>query len=296
MKYILISDVLIKLKVCFLPKTYFVFSRVSLWHVARYPDLRYKFIRGLIKYEHTQRRHHYDKSAAEWTPKAIVSLSLVDHPIRSTKQARQLEGIGTVLGSELNRILRDRTFSEEPPPSGNLPSTGSALLVALLIGTEEERKKGSSDLPLVGEEKLKEYCEPLGEEKFNPKSYALDGSSVFCPAWWRINVLISRGLVKRKTRGKRPVCERLAAGEELEQNIRATCTALNGRQVGSIRPRVPEQSVSAHSASQSRATNPQPDALYSNDDGSDVVILLVDRHELGGDRVRLGELSRRLSE
>ena len=56
---------------------------------------RYKFIRGLVAYEHYQRRHAYLKCAAEWTSKAIVSLELTSTPIKSVKQAMQLEGVSS---------------------------------------------------------------------------------------------------------------------------------------------------------------------------------------------------------
>lgn len=56
---------------------------------------RYLFIRGLIALEKFQRTRHYLKSAAECTSKAVVSLDLCEHPIKSIKQAGTLEGVGS---------------------------------------------------------------------------------------------------------------------------------------------------------------------------------------------------------
>ena len=50
-------------------------------------------MRGLVKHEEDQRRHHYLKSAAECTSRAVVSLELADEPVKSVKQARRLEGV-----------------------------------------------------------------------------------------------------------------------------------------------------------------------------------------------------------
>jgi hypothetical protein len=54
---------------------------------------KYKYIRGFLALERSQRHHHFTKSAAEWTSKAIVSLELHSEPIKSVAQATQLEGV-----------------------------------------------------------------------------------------------------------------------------------------------------------------------------------------------------------
>ena len=51
-------------------------------------------MRGLIEHEKQQRTRHYLKTAAECTSRAIVSLELSDEPVKTVKQARQLEGVG----------------------------------------------------------------------------------------------------------------------------------------------------------------------------------------------------------
>ena len=53
-------------------------------------------MRGLIEHEKQQRTRHYLKSAAECTSRAVVSLELSEEPVKTVKQARQLEGVGTL--------------------------------------------------------------------------------------------------------------------------------------------------------------------------------------------------------
>ncbi|XP_048585202.1 uncharacterized protein LOC5515026 isoform X1 [Nematostella vectensis] len=258
-----------------------------------YPDLdgfyalqKYKFIRGLIKAEHSQRRHQFNKQAAEWTSKAIVSLSLAEGPIKSPKQASQLEGIGKIIKTRLDEIIKDDKYSVEPPNPGCHASTGSGLLVALL---NESEAIGLSDggRPLVPEDDLKEACACICDEKFNIVS-TLDGAAAMCPAWWRINVLISRGYIKKRSRGKKTVYELLPPGEDVAHRLRGT----------HILPAPQRLTVSKNTAKNisAQSSSKQFDSLYCTDTGDDGVTLLVDIHELGGDNVRLGELSRRLND
>ena len=51
------------------------------------------FIRGLLHHERYQRTKSWLKSSSEWTSRAIVSLDLSDHPIKSIKQASKLEAV-----------------------------------------------------------------------------------------------------------------------------------------------------------------------------------------------------------
>lgn len=62
-------------------------------------------MRGLIASEQLQRSRHYLTSAAEWTSRAIVSLDLAEKPVKSIKQASQLEGVRTKFPSSYKRKL-----------------------------------------------------------------------------------------------------------------------------------------------------------------------------------------------
>ncbi|KAK3723803.1 hypothetical protein QZH41_019476 [Actinostola sp. cb2023] len=259
--------------------------------IRNYPDLRYKFIRGLIKHEHQQRRHQFLKQAAEWTSKAIVSLTITPDPIRSAKQATQLEGVGAIIRARLDKIQAENIAKSDPPIPG-LQRVGE---------------------PLVPESDLKEACLAICEEKFNKAEPSIDGAPVLCPAWWRINVLISRGFVKKRTRGKKAVYELLPEGEEVARRLRGnhlppvrirnpkppqspnTASAQSNKKASSSRKKAQESSH-ASSSPASTSTSKFQGPLYCHDNGNDGIIMLVDNHELGGDRMRLGELSRRLKD
>ncbi|KXJ14619.1 Crossover junction endonuclease MUS81 [Exaiptasia diaphana] len=261
-------------------------------NIRNYKDLRNKFIRGLIKHEHQQRRHQFLKQAAEWTSKAIVSLSLASEPIRSAKQATMLEGVGATIRARLDKIQQESGTSNEDPLPGQHVSTGSGLLVAMLNESEAIRSSEGGK-PLVEESELKE--------------------AFLCPAWWRVNVLISRGYLKKRTRGKKAVYELLEEGEDVARRLRGnhpppfrvrnttpsssnSTTTTSSAQSNKKAPSCKKKAKTSNSSSTPSLSTKSDGPLYSHDSGSDGVIMLVDDHELGGDRIRLGELSRRLKE
>nr|XP_006813158.1 PREDICTED: uncharacterized protein LOC102804073 [Saccoglossus kowalevskii] len=177
----------------------------------QYPDLRFKYIRGLIRHERDQRRQHYLKQAAEWTSKAIVSLSLTDAPIRSIKQAQKLEGIGGVTGRVIKEnIDNNETIKEDPPCIGKYISSAAALLVSMLNAQEilhKERVLKNNVVVLIG----------TRPDVHSPKHDTQTDSNI------------------------------------QPHNTHAKCLE-----------------------------NGASDALYSNDDGLDGILLLVDIHEQGG--------------
>ncbi|CAH1277003.1 Hypp9453 [Branchiostoma lanceolatum] len=189
----------------------------------KYPDLRSKFIRGLIHHERNQRRAHYLKSAAEWTSRAIVSLELEEKPVKSVKQATKLEGIGGVLAEKLKTFEAAPGILTEPPPDGIFLSSAPALLVAMLNAKEELINEGDKQL-LVPEPMLKAKAQVITQEKFLQSTQDIvegkEGNTGLCMAWWRLHVLIQRLYIKKRTLKKQPVYELLPAGEEVAHRLR----------------------------------------------------------------------------
>ncbi|XP_019626309.1 PREDICTED: uncharacterized protein LOC109471439 [Branchiostoma belcheri] len=264
----------------------------------KYPDLRYKFIRGLIHHERNQRRAHYLKSAAEWTSRAIVSLELEEKPVKSVKQATKLEGIGGVLAEKLKTFEAAPGILTDPPPDGTFLSSAPALLVAMLNAKEELINEGDKQL-LVPEPMLKVKAQAITQETFLQSTQHIvegkEGNTGLCMAWWRLHVLIQRLYIKKRTLKKQPVYELLPAGEEVAHRLRGTKPgeAIQGQVVEKARSR---SSSSAKPQPENSAHVPVEEdrALYTNDNGSDGIVLLVDVREWGGDRVKLGELHRYL--
>ncbi|XP_078667926.1 uncharacterized protein LOC144909692 [Branchiostoma floridae x Branchiostoma belcheri] len=264
----------------------------------KYPDLRYKFIRGLIHHERNQRRAHYLKSAAEWTSRAVVSLELEEKPVKSVKQATKLEGIGGVLAEKLKTFEAAPGILTDPPPDGTFLSSAPALLVAMLNAKEELINEGDKQL-LVPEPMLKAKAQAITQETFLQSTQHIvegkEGNTGLCMAWWRLHVLIQRLYIKKRTLKKQPVYELLPAGEEVAHRLRGTKPgeASQGQVVEKARSR---SSSSAKPQPENPAHVPVEEdrALYTNDNGSDGIVLLVDVREWGGDRVKLGELHRYL--
>ncbi|KAL5021381.1 hypothetical protein ScPMuIL_000536 [Solemya velum] len=243
---------------------------------------RYLFIRGLVQQEKWQRTRHYLKSAAECTSRAIVSLELSEKPVRTVKQGRSLEGIGGETMKKLKHIYESKKYSSLPPTTGVYCSSAGAILVALLEATEEAICEGHSQdwSVLVSEADLKSRVEAKCEEAFLP-----DNSEGICQAWLRIEILIRRDLVKRRSLRKSPVYHLLPIGREVASRLKG----LRGRDVVRPTPATPSLPVDVPWLVDFREAGPQ-DALYSNDNGSDGVVLLVDIREWGGDRLGLGQL------
>ncbi|XP_061189749.1 uncharacterized protein LOC133197644 [Saccostrea echinata] len=190
--------------------------------VEKFPDLRHQFLRGLIQYEGWQRTRHYLKSAAECTSRAIVSLELSPQPIKSPRQAQKLESIGGETIKRLKKFAEEDRWPRSPPLSGKFVSSAGAILVALM--TAEDQIKESSDEKdshHISEEKLKAQASMLCEEDFTQ-----DG---FCQAWWRMEVLIKRGYVKRRFYKKSPVYHLLPEGREVALTLLGkSCAASTG--------------------------------------------------------------------
>ncbi|XP_062571331.1 uncharacterized protein LOC134233385 [Saccostrea cucullata] len=187
-----------------------------------FPDLRHQFLRGLIQYEGWQRTRHYLKSAAECTSRAIVSLELSPQPIKSPRQAQKLQNIGGETIKRLKKFAEEDRWSRSPPLSGKFVSSAGAILVALM--TAEDQVKDNSnekDSHHISEEQLKTQAAMLCEEDFTH-----DG---FCQAWWRVEVLIKRGYVKRRFYKKLPVYHLLPEGREVALTLLGkSCTASAG--------------------------------------------------------------------
>ncbi|XP_070541485.1 uncharacterized protein [Ptychodera flava] len=267
-----------------------------------YPDLRYKYVRGLIRHERDQRRHHFLKQAAEWTSKAIVSLSLADVPIRSVKQAQKLEGVGGVICRKLKEIDDNESISADAPRNGRYISSAAALMVAMLNACEDLQRQTGKENVLVPEDVLREFAAPICEEYFINNNNR--DEPVFCIAWWRLTVLISRGYIKKRSKNKKPVYELLDDGFEVAHQLRGTTPVSDKARLPELIDDVESKPGTSLNSSYSQSRSPNQttaaklssDALYSNDDGSDGVLLLIDIHEQGGDRCKLGELSQSLTE
>ncbi|XP_074641070.1 uncharacterized protein LOC141898842 [Tubulanus polymorphus] len=255
-----------------------------------YVDLRHKFIRGLIPLESFQRSRHYFKSAAECTSRAIVSLDLCDIPLKSVKQATQLEGIGNVLADKLKDICNDKDkYAADPPGQGRFVSSAPALLLTLL-NMKEDRLKSTSEpsskkVYAVSEASLCKVAAQLCEEKFLPAD-----STGFCIATWRLNILCSRGMVKKRTVNKKPVYELLPYGEQVALHLRGETSQPVGTSPLKNKRLQP-------SPRKLQDVNHFLDALYTNDTGQDDgVILLVDTQEWGGDAIGLSQLTRMIDQ
>ncbi|CAC5425947.1 unnamed protein product [Mytilus coruscus] len=241
---------------------------------------KYKFIRGLQRQEVYQKTKHWLKSSAECTSRAIVSLELYDRPVKSTKQAEKLEGIGTEIKKKLEKIKEDDFVSEDPPVRGRFVSSAGAILMALLEATElayfEGHSKDSS--VLVPEDVVKTKAKEMCDEQLLDLE---DEDTTLCPAWWRVEILIKRDFVKRRIFNKAPVYVLLPSGTEEALRLRER----SGRLPVSGSHVIPWSTVPDNN-----------DVLYTNYDGSDGVVLLVDISEMGGDRVGLGDLCRMIED
>ncbi|VDI68102.1 Hypothetical predicted protein [Mytilus galloprovincialis] len=244
----------------------------------KYTDLKYKFIRGLQRQEVYQRTKHWLKSSAECTSRAIVSLELCERPVKSTKQAEKLEGIGAEIKKKLEKIKEDDFVSEDPPVRGRFVSSAGAILMALLEATELAYSEGHSkdSSVLVPEDVVKTKAKEMCDEQLLDLENE-DTTLSICPAWWRVEILIKRDLVKRRIFNKAPVYVLLPSGTEEALKLRER----SGRLPVSGSHVIPWSTVPDHN-----------DVLYTNYDGSDGVVLLVDISEMGGDRVGLGDLCR----
>ncbi|KAK3095641.1 hypothetical protein FSP39_017049 [Pinctada imbricata] len=241
-------------------------------------------MRGLISHERFQRSRHYLKSAAECTSRAIVSLELSESAVKSPRQAEKLEGIGGETASRLKKYADEKKFSNSKPMGGIYTSAAGAILVALLECEERQIANGHSPERsiLVPEVILKRSARSLSEEELLP-----EGSTGFCQAWWRIEVLIKRDYIKRRSHHKSPVYTLLPLGRETAHRLRGdddiTSSVMPVPSVNPLRSSVTPRSSST-------PTTTTADALYTNDSGKDGIIMLIDCSEMGGDRVALGQL------
>jgi len=238
----------------------------------KYIDLKYKFIRFLLKDEKHQRKFNYLKAASEWTSRAIVSLELATGPIKSIKQAQQLDAIGGNTCEKLKLAINSGDVDPNPPQEGQYLSSGGALLVGLYDLTQKAKIDDPyDDNPLIGHSDLRQYAQTICEEKFlNPSSSF--GAPHLCRAWWRINILEKRLFLKARTRDKEAVYHILPLGIEAAERLKGYTEKDNKAKI--------------------RATPLlTQDALYTTDDGRDGIVMFVDHRELGGDKHNLIKLS-----
>ncbi|XP_021363949.1 uncharacterized protein LOC110457159 isoform X2 [Mizuhopecten yessoensis] len=228
-------------------------------------------MRGLIQQEIKQRRVHYLKSAAECTSRAIVSLELSEDPIKSVHQAEKLQGIGGETKKRLLTYNDGEEINDNPPKGGKFVSSAGAILLTLLEATEKALADDcrQEEVVLVPESEVKDRARQLSEE-----SFLKDHDDGLCAAWWRMEVLIKRDLVKRRTLHKEPMYQLLSLGREAACHVKTRFT-------------YPQGSDPNVKAVQSSGQN---NFLYTNDKGRDGVILQVDHREHGGDRLGLGQL------
>ncbi|XP_046551414.1 LOW QUALITY PROTEIN: uncharacterized protein LOC124261131 [Haliotis rubra] len=233
----------------------------------KYRDLRYLFMRGLIQRERWQRTRQYLKSAAECTSRAIVSLELADSPIKSVSQAKTLEGIGGETLQRLKEIQEKKEKSMDRPNDGKFVSSAGAILVSLLDLVEQVERSGSDDVALIPEEVLKCETKSLCEEIF------LGDDTGFCQAWWRVEVLIKRGLIKRRQQHKESVYQLMELGRHSANMLRRDRDAVfpKSKPVKSPRSFPPQQK----SAVTKLLSQSQENFLYTNDIGSDGYDLLL---------------------
>ncbi|XP_046342613.1 uncharacterized protein LOC124123459 [Haliotis rufescens] len=254
----------------------------------KYYDLRYLFMRGLIQRERWQRTRQYLKSAAECTSRAIVSLELADKPIKSVSQAKALEGIGGETLQRLKEIHEKKEKSVDRPCDGKFVSAAGAILVALLELTEQVERSGSDDVALIPEDVLKCEAKSLCEEIF------LGEDTGFCQAWWRTEVLVRRGLIKRRQHHKESVYQLMELGRDSAHRLRRDRDAVfpKSKSVKSPRSFTLQQKPEATKL----PSQSQESFLYTNDNGSDGIVMEIDTQEMGGDRVGLGEHCKRLEQ
>ncbi|XP_076461826.1 uncharacterized protein LOC143294275 [Babylonia areolata] len=162
-----------------------------------------------------QRGKHYLKSAAECTSKAIVSLELSDKNINTAKQAIRLESIGPETVRRLEGYVNTQVYSSDRPAPGRFVSSAGAMLVALLHLTELAAADSQGGVVLIPEEQLRTEAAKLCDEKFLPSH-----SPGFCQAWWRLEVLIKRDLVKRRSLHKANVYHLLPLGMDVALTLR----------------------------------------------------------------------------
>ncbi|XP_076104893.1 uncharacterized protein LOC143073329 isoform X3 [Mytilus galloprovincialis] len=149
-----------------------------------------------------------------------------------------------------------------------------ALLEATELAYSEGHSKDSS--VVVPEDVVKTKAKEMCDEQLLDLEDE-DTTLCICPAWWRVEILIKRDLVKRRIFNKAPVYVLLPSGTEEALKLRER----SGRLPVSGSHVIPWSTVPDHN-----------DVRYTNYDGSDGVVLLVDISEMGGDRVGLGDLCR----
>lgn len=113
---------------------------------------------------------------------------------------------------KLKKFAEEDRLPKERPLSGKFVSSAGALLVALKKEEDiVEKTSRNEDYMRVSEERLKAGAAKLCEERFSR-----DG---FCQAWWRLEVLIKRGLIKRRFHKKLPVYQLLPEGQEMADRL-----------------------------------------------------------------------------
>ncbi|XP_033757292.1 uncharacterized protein LOC117339685 [Pecten maximus] len=206
----------------------------------------------------------------------IVSLELSEDSIKSVHQAEKLQGIGGETKKRLQTYSVEGELDDGPPKLGKFVSSAGAILLALLESTEKALADDhrQEEVVLVPEPEVKSRARQLSEERFL-KDYH-DG---LCAAWWRMEVLIKRDLVKRRTLHKQPVYQLLPLGIETACRVKTHFT----------------YPIGSDPCQKAVKTEGPKNFLYTNDKGGDGVILQVDHRELGGDRLGLGQLCDLLS-
>ena len=155
-----------------------------------YPDLRHAFVKRLLSHAKEVRRRHWEKDAFDGTVRAILSLSLLSHPVRSAEVCKEIKGIGVVLQD----ILKDAASAEGAtpycPPKGKLSAIAPAAILAMRQWTD-----ANPDKPLCTMEELIRRANNLldpraGAAMTEDAAYYLDKNN-FDPGWAQIKKLCS---------------------------------------------------------------------------------------------------------
>jgi len=167
---------------------------------VRYPDLRPRLIRGLIKHATNLGNNHYNRSKIDSLHRLIKTLELDIRIIKSVSTIRNSPEylVGDVFGPLLEKMSRDQSIPLSSPPNGIFCSGYGALLV-----TASKYSQGS----IVSEKKLLFEAEKICEEDLSTVGQA------------RLSGLKSSEFLKARKRHKKNVWEILPSARPMAFEI-----------------------------------------------------------------------------
>ena len=214
-----------------------------------YPDLRHHFIRALIKHAKVCRQYAAQRGTFDASLRAVLILSLRQHPVRTAYSCKAIAGIGDDLiqvlteaaGEAISKPKRGvpKTKSTSAtiynPPVGKFSTFGPAVLVAMLKWTEDNPKQ---PLCPVGEllKRARIYVDSQVVKLDHEIDYYLTKTNL-CPEWGQVRKLCAENFHARvdaclKERHSKAVCcendglvyELLPAGVKLAKRMQWALT------------------------------------------------------------------------